>query len=595
MKSYNNHIRCYKFFGKYAWKTNKSYYLWAIMRYAIRTIGPFINIIGTRYLIDELISGTRDIATICLWIAFLCVGNFLHAVLLKVADENLNRINENFGKLLEVDLCMSCVNMKFEHTEDKEVLDIIKNAQRSLNETGHINGLIGPLFDIISSITVFVGVVVLVCTSIPWLLIPVTLSFISKTFISKKMNKQRKEYFDNMGKVERGSDYYDTELQDSRYAKDVRLYNTSEIFNENYDSITAKLYGMAKRYLLRFFGLYSVDDTIANICATIIYFLLGIYTIIGRITVGQFSGLYQATTQFNDSLHSILRKYMDIVYTVSVLIYYVEFVDRNLAVELEEEHLSELDISVKDYDIEFKDVSFKYPRTDKYVLKNVNLKIKAGEHLSIVGQNGAGKTTFIKLLCRLYNNYEGRILINGVDIQDYSFGEYIELLSVVFQDYKMFAFTVKENVTVFKERAVSLEETYKIAGVNEWIDSLENKDDTYVYKYFVEEGVEPSGGESQKLAIARALYKNAPVVILDEPTAALGPLAEYEVYKNFDKLVGGKTAIYISHRLSSCRFCDRIVVFDDGAIVEDGSHKQLINIENGLYANMYNTQAKHYK
>ena len=245
-------------------------------------------------------------------------------------------------------------------------------------------------------------------------------------------------------------------------------------------------------------------------------------------------------------------------------------------------------------EIEFKNVSFKYPNTEKYILKNVSAKIKAGEHVAIVGQNGAGKTTFIKLLCHLYDNYEGKILINGREAGEYSFIEYVRLLSVVFQDFRLFAFTIKENVTVFEDKNVDLEEIYKIAGIEEWIDSLEDKDETHIYKMFVENGVEPSGGQGQKLAIARALYKNAPIVVLDEPTAALDPISEYEVYKNFDRLVHGKTAIYISHRLSSCRFCDRIIVLENGLVVEEGTHEELMKNTKGLYFNMYNTQAKHY-
>ena len=246
-------------------------------------------------------------------------------------------------------------------------------------------------------------------------------------------------------------------------------------------------------------------------------------------------------------------------------------------------------------DIEFDNVSFKYPNTERYILKNISLKINSGEHLAIVGQNGEGKTTFIKLLCRLYDNYEGKIIINGKEAREYNAAEYMNMLSVVFQDYRLFAFKIKDNVTGFKERNEDLSEIYKLAGVDEWINKLENKDNTYIYKMFVEDGVEPSGGQAQKLAIARALYKNAPIVILDEPTAALDPISEYEVYNNFDKLVNKKTAIYISHRLSSCKFCDRIIVFSGGAIIEEGSHEELINNTSGLYYKMYNTQAKYYK
>lgn len=309
------------------------------------------------------------------------------------------------------------------------------------------------------------------------------------------------------------------------------------------------------------------------------------------------------------AIRNIVNSYLEMNYTSSVLKFYIDFVE-SVAVEDNEFDssaaenglsdnitLEEIENILTDFnkcEIEFKDVSFKYPNTEKYILKNVSVTIKSGEHVAIVGQNGAGKTTFIKLLCHLYDNYEGKILINGKEAGEYSFREYIRLLSVVFQDFRLFAFTIKENVTVFQDKKVDLEEIYKIAGIEDWITGLEEKDSTHIYKMFVENGVEPSGGQAQKLAIARALYKNAPIVVLDEPTAALDPISEYEVYKNFDKLVHGKTAIYISHRLSSCRFCDRIIVLENGLVVEEGSHEELMENEKGLYFNMYNVQARHY-
>lgn len=595
MKAYKEFSRCYHFFAKFAWKTNKVYFAILICRFVIRTAGPFISILGTRYLIDELTAPHKSINTVVFWIGFLCIGNFLYQHFTKIVDEHLGRNNENFGRILETELCMDCTEIKFEHTEDKKVLDLVKNAQRSLNETGHVNGLMGPVFDILSNIIVLMGVVVLVCTSIPWLLTPVILSFISKTIVGKRINQQRKDFFAEIGTIERGSDYFNTELQDSRYAKDVRLYEASDIFNKNYDSFIDKLYACSKYYLKKIAISFCIDDSIVNFFTIIIYFLLGIYTLLKRITIGQFSSLYQATTQFNNSLHGIVRRYFDIAYTVNILKYYVDFSEHDFAFE-DNEKTTEIDFKMQNnFSVEFKNVSFKYPRTERYILKNVSTKINAGEHLSIVGQNGAGKTTFIKLLCRLYDNYEGEILVNDVNIKEYSFEEYVKLLSVVFQDFRLFAFTLKENVTVFEKKEMDLNEIYQISGISEWIDSLEDGEDTYIYKYFVESGVEPSGGQGQKMAIARALYKDAPIVILDEPTAALDPISEYEVYQNFDELVHNKTAVYISHRLSSCKFCDRIIVFDDGRLIEEGSHEQLLAMKDGVYAKMYNTQAKQYQ
>lgn len=253
----------------------------------------------------------------------------------------------------------------------------------------------------------------------------------------------------------------------------------------------------------------------------------------------------------------------------------------------------------KDYldaEIVFENVSFIYPNQEKKSLSNINLTIKKGERISIVGENGAGKTTFIKLLLRLYEPTEGRILFNGIDIRDIDYQDYQKIFSTVFQDYKLFAFRIIDNITSLEGNEAEKEKVMKClekAGLSSKIEKLEHGLDTYLYNIYDEEGIELSGGESQKLAIARALYKDSPIVILDEPTAALDPRAEYEIYTRFLALVESKTSIFISHRLSSTKLCDRIVLFKDGSIEETGTHNELLQ-KGGLYAELFRMQAQFY-
>ncbi len=251
------------------------------------------------------------------------------------------------------------------------------------------------------------------------------------------------------------------------------------------------------------------------------------------------------------------------------------------------------------YQIEFCNVSFRYPGTEAYVLKNFSLKLNVGEKLAIVGRNGSGKTTMIKLLCRLYDPDEGEILVNGVDIRKFRQEEYAQLFSVVFQDFVLFSLMLAENVAVSTEyEEKKLRKCLEDAGFGERLKTLEQESAgirSYLNKDYTDLGIEVSGGEAQKLAIARAIYKDAPFVLLDEPTAALDPLAEAEIYENFDKIVGDKTAVYISHRLSSCRFCEKIAVFDKGELVQTGSHEELLAQEGGVYAALWNAQAKYYE
>ena len=251
--------------------------------------------------------------------------------------------------------------------------------------------------------------------------------------------------------------------------------------------------------------------------------------------------------------------------------------------------------SDRKYDIEFRDVSFRYPGRADYALRHVSMRFRVGSRLAVVGPNGSGKTTFIKLLCRLYDPTEGQILLNGIDIRKYRYREYMDLFSVVFQDFQLLALPLGENVAARRdydrERAA---DCLRKAGFGERLASLPKGLDTYLYKDLDKEGVEVSGGEAQKIAIARALYQDAPFIILDEPTAALDPVAEAEIYSRFNDIAGDKTAIYISHRLSSCKFCDEIAVFDGGAVVQQGRHEDLLAAENGLYHALWEAQAQYY-
>ena len=251
--------------------------------------------------------------------------------------------------------------------------------------------------------------------------------------------------------------------------------------------------------------------------------------------------------------------------------------------------------SDRKYEIEFRDVSFRYPGSDAWALRHVNLKFQVGSRLAVVGRNGSGKTTFIKLLCRLYDPTEGEIRLNGIDIRKYRYEDYLSLFSVVFQDFKLLALPLGENVAAEKtyEKA-RVTQCLQKAGFGQRLSELPQGLATYLYKELKKDGVDVSGGEAQKIALARALYRDAPFIILDEPTAALDPVAEAQVYERFNAILEDKTAVYISHRLSSCKFCDEIAVFDQGEVVQKGTHASLMAEEQGLYHALFTAQAQYY-
>lgn len=323
------------------------------------------------------------------------------------------------------------------------------------------------------------------------------------------------------------------------------------------------------------------------------YLVSGAYCLLGAFSIGNVVKFAGSITNIMTSVQSMGRQYKELALTARREASTLEMLSVG-----DEMYKGKLPVEKRldnQYEIEFRNVSFKYPGSEQYALKDFSLKIRVGERMAIVGMNGSGKTTMIKLLCRLYDPQEGEILLNGVDIRKFQRDEYMGLFSVVFQDFGLLSMPLGQNVASSMEVDKKLAmECLKKAGLSERVEQLPKGLDTYLYQDIADDGVEISGGEAQKIALARALYKDAPFVLLDEPTASLDPLSEYEIYSSFDAITGDKTAIYISHRLSSCRFCDDIAVFHEGRLVQRGSHEELLKDEKGKYYELWNAQAQYY-
>lgn len=344
-------------------------------------------------------------------------------------------------------------------------------------------------------------------------------------------------------------------------------------------------------------GPYALLSGLGNAMDTVftgfIYVFTCLKTWAGAFSIGSVTQYVAAATALStnismlmDRLNSVRNNHRFLVITYQLLDTPDEMYRGSLTTEKR---------SDRQYEVEFRDVSFRYPGTDTWALHHVNMKFKVGKRLAIVGENGSGKTTFIKLLCRLYDPQKGQILLNGIDIRKYRYDDYMDIFSVVFQDFQLISQSLGSNVAGNKEfDRERVEKALRDAGFGDRLNAMDKGLDTMLYKDMDESGVEVSGGEAQKIAIARALYKNAPFIILDEPTAALDPLAEAEIYSKFNGISGDKTAIYISHRLSSCKFCDEIAVFQDGRVVQQGTHESLLAEETGKYSELWNAQAQYY-
>ncbi|MBO5253171.1 MAG: ABC transporter ATP-binding protein [Clostridia bacterium] len=376
---------------------------------------------------------------------------------------------------------------------------------------------------------------------------------------------------------------------------DVRIYRQERIaaYHLGKDT-TFSTNGTLARTAWRGMGLCSgLSEGISAVFLGLAYVFACLKAWAGAFGVGSVAQYVTAITSLSANIGKLISTWGEMRANVTMLRTSFEFLD--IPNEMYQGSLTTEKRSDRQYEIEFRDVSFKYPGAEDYALRHVSMKFKVGERLAVVGQNGSGKTTFIKLLCRLYDPTEGVILLNGIDIRKYSYDEYIALFSVVFQDFQLMSFSLGENVAAAVEYDADLVlDCLDKAGFSERLKTLPNGLKTMLNKDFDEQGVQVSGGEAQKIALARALYKDAPFVILDEPTAALDPIAEMEVYTKFDEICGDKTAVYISHRLSSCRFCDQIAVFDEGSIVQFGTHDALVTDEDGKYAALWNAQAQYY-
>lgn len=408
--------------------------------------------------------------------------------------------------------------------------------------------------------------------------------------VATQMNKAWFKASDEYSKLDRIFYYFLNMFSDYNTGKEIRLYKEQKLIEH---TATDKLLTEGEK-ILKKASLHTAKSSsfVAVLGALVgfgIYLFIGVKGLYGLFGIGSLVLYCGAFMQIINGIMKMAVTFGKTAEMAPLVNYYIEIVNTK----------DDMTYGTKEFDdskfeIEFKNVSFKYPASDTYALKNVNLKIENGEHLAVVGRNGSGKTTFIKLMCRLYDVTDGEILINGVNIKDYTKESITKLYSVVFQDFKIFSIPLKDNIcTNEKYDGNRLYACLDNSNIASRVERLPKKENTYLYKDIDKNGVEISGGEAQKLALARALYKNSPVVILDEPTAALDPVAENEIYTRFNSFVQGKTAIYISHRLSSCVFCTRIAVFDKAHLVETGTHQELLNA-GGKYSELWNAQAKYY-
>jgi ATP-binding cassette subfamily C protein len=443
----------------------------------------------------------------------------------------------------------------------------------------------GNLFAILGYITIISmlnGYVLL------YLIANIAISF----YFTYRARKYEHDQKDVISENDRRSGYIYDLMYNFTYGKELRINGLSGWIADLFREFKGRRLDIQKKIRFHYFRAGLIDVILLVLREGVIYSYLIYLVITGRLNIPEVTMYFSAIAGFAEWINRLIG---DIAHIRAQNLDVCDF--RRFIEQSEEEKGESLPLPEGPYEIEFRNVSFRYPGSDIDIYKRLNLKIPMGQRLAIVGHNGAGKTTFVKLLCRLYDVTEGEILLNGINIRRFNKDEYLRLFAAVFQEVKILAFSAGENVALEEQEDIDedrLKQSLEKAGVAEKIASLAKGSETSLLKFLDDEGVELSGGENQKISIARALYKNGPIMVLDEPTAALDALAEYNTYLNFNKMVEKKTAIYISHRLASTIFCDTIAMFEQGEIIEYGSHTELL-AKRGKYWDMFETQAKYYK
>lgn len=572
-------------------KISKSYITLVIVKGFLKAILPFFSILIPKYIIDEFL-GQQRVEYIGVMVIILISGNFLFNLLNNWLERILEIKKEHINIVFETQISERVATIDYQYLEDPDVLDLKERAFFAIYNYGAVGNIMKGFSDMTTYLLSILGILGLILFLDYYIIAVVIGIIILNGFVYNKVQRVNFELAQGNVPETRAYVYLSKCGQEFSMAKDIRLYNVMPIMLSKIDQffdrslkVNSKMFTTEGKYL----GITGILFQLQIVC---VYAYLAFKVLLGPMTIGNFTMYAGAFRHFSSCVTMIVSSYIEVSHSCHYISLYRDF--ENM-VDFQEDGKGELTVN-EGHIIEFKDVSFKYPRSETYVLDSINVKIQPGDTLSIVGLNGAGKTTFIKLLTRLYEPTKGKILLDGKDIKDYSFDEYAKLFSVVFQDFKLLACPLRENINISEEKGTDheIKEILTTAGFEKDLDKLDKGLDTAVYKIFDEAGVEFSGGQQQKIAISRAIYKDGPIVILDEPTAALDPISEHEIYKKFHQLTLDKTAIYISHRLSSCRFSDKILVFNQGKVEQSGHHDHLV-MQKGLYATMWQAQAKYYE
>lgn len=570
----------------------------------LQTVSPYFSIILTSVLLDEIVEGIPSANRFGVWVGVLLAGSLLISVLSKVLDHACASAYEELANKERYHLGNKFMKCKFQVIESEE----FHKLQRTIDENQRINGagrdlllrtsqdLISGFLSLLLAIVLFGDLLIKVFKSgfdvTVLIFVALIVAFaVANILLAKYKQKKNLEMSGVIGDMMTDEGRYDDAIDSYQIGKDVRLYGLTSLimnFKKKYlmdDHIKNFKWMMNKNFL------YTIPEVLSSFLTELaIYMFLISFVLKGNLTVGSILMYVGLVKLMIGAIRTIILDVSAIKNNTGRVSEYLKQFDLP-----EENNSGTCDVCEEDSLYwDFVDVSFRYEGSDTWALRNINLHLDNKMWYTLIGENGSGKTTLIKLLCRLYMPTEGKILLNGRDIMEYDFRQYVSLIATVFQDFKLFSFTLGENVALSEQYDEDrVLECIKKVHLFERYSQLPLQMKTPLYMDFDPSGVEVSGGEGQKIAIARAMYKDAELMILDEPTAALDPRSENEIYTMVSRAIKDNTAIFISHRLSACRLCHKIIVLHHGKLIEEGTHDELVG-KGGKYSELWNAQSQLY-
>ena len=569
-------------------KKGKLYALLVLISSLLRAIPPIIYTIFPGLIINELM-GKQRLNILFFYTGILIMTPVLYQIINRIIGKKKQHISFTLSAIFTKKYNYHTAMMDYETLEKPDIQTMSSRVMGTFHSAASIIDRLGSLLSAVFSI---IAVTSVIATINIYIIAVVLIIIFINSIITRQINQKNFINDKKLSKFNRYSSNLLIVLHYISYAKEVRLFDLKSYFSEllYQKSIQAndiRLENTANN--LNGQILFSLTNFLQQVILYIYLIYRVLYT---NLSIGNMSIYMSAVSRFATSFNAVVNEYLTLSRKSLDIQEMMSFMDIPLKQHSTGTKTPRFDA---DSTIEFKNVSFKYPGSDRFAIHNMNIVIKGNQKLCIVGANGSGKSTFIKLLTRLYFPTEGEILLNGININEYNYAQYQRLFSPVFQDFQLYSLTFAQNIVLSDEYNKSrLDEVCAKCGLSELVKKLPYGYQTSVFKIFDEQGFDPSGGEGQSMAIARAVYHGGSIFLLDEPTAALDPLAEYEIYTRFNQIVTDQPAILITHRLSAAQLADKIAVFDSGELVQYGTHKQLYK-NNGLYKDMFDRQSKFYR